>query len=257
MKIGPRTACVLLIVVSAGCLGTTGGGTDLNGGQLTSPPEQPQELNNSSVKSYALEYERQFLEQHLEDRYEEGKYGVGCCTTTRDAVVVAEDRGTYYAQVRYPYYYSTSSGETDAASMAIYGVSQETTTRIELGNHTVTAEDPYSGSNQSTNAAPPTIWVVNTGSENQEFSLSMRHEGQDELAYDYRRALSGNESVEFSQVVSRTGAYQLTVSVGAEQSTTTYTNEDADYTDLSGAPDHVVVLVTDQELTIHEVPRNL
>lgn len=257
MKIGPRTACLLLIVVSAGCIATTGGGTDSNGGQLAPPPEQPQELNNSSVKSYALEYEQQFLTQHLEDRYEEGKYGVGCCTTTKNAVVVAEDRGTYYAQVRYPYYYSTSGGETDAASMAIYGVSEETTTRIELSNHTVTAADPYSGPNQSTNAAPPTIWVVNTGGETREVSLSMRHEGQDELAYDHRRELSGNRSVEFSQVVSRTGAYQLTVSVGAEQRTTTYTNADVDYTDATAAPGHVVVIVTDQGLTIHEVPRTL
>lgn len=257
MGLGPRAVCLILIIISAGCIGATGGETNPEGGQVASSPDKPQQLNNSSVKSFALEYEQQFLKQHLADRYDEENYGIGCCTTTKDAAVVAETSGKYYVQVLYPYYYSTSGGEADAASKALYVISEDTTNRIKLSHYTVTAEDPYSGPNQSTNASPPTIWVVNTGEKNREFSMSLRHKGRNELAYTHSMKLSGNQSVEFSQVVSRTGDYQLTLDAGNAEITSTYTNVDVNYTDISTAPDSVVIIITDHGTTIYKAPRRL
>lgn len=247
MRTGAQAVCLILLMAAAGCIGASGGEKAPNGNNSFTAPDTPQQLNNSSVKSYALEYERQFLEQHLADRYDEESYGIGCCATTKDAGVVVEKSGTYYAQVLYPYYYSTSGGETDAASRALYIVSKDTINRIELSHHSVTAEDPYSGPNQSTNEPPPKIWVVNTGEETREFSISLRHKGQNELAYNHSMGLSGNRSVLFSGVALRKGEYKLLFDDGEREMTFNIMAKES-------APDNVYILITDDGTTIHRAP---
>jgi hypothetical protein len=235
---------LLLVVVSAGCIGANETGVTANGSTSITPPDTPQQLNNSSVESYALEYEQRVLEQRLADRYDEEQYGVGCCTTTKDAGVVVEKSGSYYVQVLYPYYYSTSGGETDAASRALYVVSEDTSNRIELSHHTVTAEDPYSGPNQSTNEPPPKIWVVNMAGETRTFSMSLRHVRQNELAYNHSMELSADESMEFSGIVLRRGEYRLLFGDGEKELTSSIMAKES-------APDNVYILITENGTNIH------
>lgn len=243
-----RAISLTLLIVAAGCIGVNGGEMDSNGSPSFTPPDKPLDVNNSSVKSYVLEYEQDFLKKQLANRYDKGSYGVGCCTTTKDAGVVVEKAGTYYVQVLYPYYYSTSGGETDAASRALYVISGDTSNRIHLGHHFVTANDPYSGPNQSTNGSPPNIWVVNTGEDTRGISITLRHKGQDELAFNHSMELSTNRSVEFSGIVLRKGEYELQFDDGDEEITTNLAAKES-------APANVYILITDNGTTIHTAPR--
>lgn len=241
---------LVLIVVLAGCLTVPASSPTNDSAGATEPlPTEPRGLNESAVESYVLEYERVRLVNRLDQRYKNDSFGVGCCTTSKHAVTITENSSHYYVRVRYPYYYVTDRGETDAASEAVYTVSENTTERVSLRARTISVDDPYSASNQSGNAAPPRVYVVNAAHNDRELSMTLSHLDRDETAFDRSIDLDGNASLEVSQIAHRKGEYRLAVS--SEGEVTRH-----DFTVGEAGAGSVFVLFTDTKTVIQRVPNS-
>lgn len=234
---------LVFLVVLAGCLGGTGPGAQK---QL---PSQPVELNESSVESYVLEYERIHLSNRLSKRYGNDSYGVGCCTAPKEVDSLLERSGTYYVRVQYPYHYRADGGEADAVSKALYVVAESTTERISLSGRTISVDEPYSASNQSGNSTPPKIYVVNAAESEREVSLNLTHLGRDERAFERTLTLESNRSVEVSQIAYRKGEYRLTVASEDAVSRHEFTIDDSD-------PGTVFVLFTEDGPVVSQLQHN-
>lgn len=251
MKPSKQVLAVLglaLVIILAGCTAVPGVGSTNDSSDSAEPlPSEPRELNESAVESYALEHERVRLVNRLDQRYGNDSFGVGCCTTSKQAVTITENSSHYYVRVRYPYYYVTDGGETDAASEAVYTVSENTTERISLRARTISVDDPYSASNQSGNAAPPRVYVVNAAHNDRDLSMTLSHLDRDETAFDRSIDLDGNASAEVSQIATRKGEYRLAVSSEGEVTRQEFTIGETD----AGS---VFVLFTDTKTVIQRVP---
>lgn len=201
-------------LVLSGCLGGIGAQSPGSppGSSASDPlPSPPEQLNESSAEAFALEYERVRLTNRLREQYGNDSFGVGCCTASKSATTVTERSGTYYVRVRYPYYYETGSAETDGATHATYAVSEEAVKRVDLRERVIPVDDPYSASNHTENAAPPSVYLVNAADTGRDVSVTLTHLGEGETAFDREVALDANASVEVSQVALRKGEYRLTV----------------------------------------------
>lgn len=114
-----RVVLLLLVCLLSGCLGS-GMGTEVN----SDTPTQSLEISDESAKVRALEHERSYVRDAIENHDEYG-FGVG------NAEVANRTANGVYVVVQYPYWYSSGDVEADGVSEARYVINETTIKRVD------------------------------------------------------------------------------------------------------------------------------
>lgn len=248
-RAGGAVALAVLLLCS-GCL--AGLGTS-NVGPAETPgyPEQPNTLDNSTVQSFALQYERVHLRRQLQSQYAADEFGLGGGTVPKSANVVAARNGTYFVEVQYPYYTDTSGAEADGASHALYEISTDEVERFDLAAGSVAPEDTFRAPSPANNTYGQTIYLANARSSSHAFDVTLTYSETDETAYEFDGSLLAGSSLQLTGTASRIGQYRLTVTTDADASVTRgFALSDSQHAPL------FVVLAGDGLLVVRDARRN-